>query len=343
MLTVASYASTSRALSKASEQHEIRNQLSLVKAPVESLRMRLGGSADATVVREIDTVSSNADKLSAMLDSYLSPVSRAAVADGGAPVPPVMNVPGTGKKVLIVEGNREILNFLCTRFEETYNVYPAPGVDAAKEMLVDLVPDMVVCDMDSGSTEAYTFCTWLKSAPATAPVPLVVISDNAGQDARVEALNRGAEAFFSKPFSIAELMGTMRSLLDNRDKVKDALADRPAMVADRDFLDRIQSIMKSRMADETLTVDSLARDAFMSTSGLFKRLKALTGMSPGEYITTSRMKEAASLMKNTALSIDDISIKVGFRSHSYFSTCFKNHFGMSPKKYRQLSVPSDGL
>ena len=115
------------------------------------------------------------------------------------------------------------------------------------------------------------------------------------------------------------------------------------MVADRDFLDRIQSIMKSRMADESLTVDSLAADAFMSTSGLFKKLKALTGMSPGEYIVASRMKEAASLLKDTALAIDDVSIKVGFRSHSYFSTCFRKHFGMSPTKYRQLSGPSDGL
>ena len=343
LLTVVSYTSNARAMRMASEKHEISNQLSLIKAPVESLRMRLGGSADATVVREIDTVSSNADKLSAMLDSRLSPGSQIAGADGGAQVPPVVNVPGTGKKVLVVERDRGILNFLCTRFEDMYNVYPAPGMDAAREMLGDLVPDIVVCDTDYGSTESYAFCSWLKSASSTAAVPLVVISDNSGQDARVEAFNRGVEAFFSKPFSIAELLGTMRSLLDNRDKVKDSLAARPAMVADRDFLDRIQSIMKSRMADESLTVDSLAADAFMSTSGLFKKLKALTGMSPGEYIVASRMKEAASLLKDTALAIDDVSIKVGFRSHSYFSTCFRKHFGMSPTKYRQLSGPSDGL
>ena len=327
--------------------HEIRNPLSLVKAPVESLRLRLGKSADGTVVREIDTASRNADKLSEMLDSLLKVhggegYMPAGIQDGEGqtePAPPRMNVPGTGKAVLIVEQDAELMDFLCARLEDVYNVYSARSIQEARKILGENLPDIILCDTDTGTTESYAFCTKLKSAPETAPIPLIVISDNSGEEARVNALNRGAEGFFSKPFSIAELMGAIRSLLVNRDKVKGSIAERPAVSADKDFMDTLQKIMTAHLSDENLSVDVLAEEACMSSSSLFKKLKTLTGMSPGEYITATRMKEAASLMKNTALTIDDISIKVGFRSHSYFSTCFKNRYGMSPKKFRQLSEP----
>ena len=329
--------------------HEIRNPLSLVKAPVESLRLRLGKSADGTVVREIDTVSRNADKLSEMLDSLLkvhggedfdTPDMQQPDPTESASAPPRINVPGTIKSVLLVEKDKEIMDFLCGRLEDTYNVYSARSSAEAWKILEEKLPDIIICDTDTGTTESYAFCTKLKSATETSPIPLIIISDHSGQEARLNALNRGAEGFFSKPFSIAEMMGALRSLLDNREKVKGSMADRPAVSADKDFLKTLQKIMQAHLSDENLSVDTLAEEACMSSSSLFKKLKALTGMSPGEYITATRMKEAASLMKNTALTIDDISIKVGFRSHSYFSTCFKNRYGMSPKKFRQLSEPS---
>lgn len=324
--------------------HEIRNPLSLVKAPVESLRLRLGRSADATVVKEINTVSHNADKLSMMLDSLMN--EHGTVPDfvcqspGNKDVtPPRINVPGTGKSILVIEADPELRDYLCTALEDTYNVYSADGFEIAQSIMNQTVPDIIICDIDTGGTEAFNFCSSIKNGSRTAHVPLVIISDVASQSARLEALDKGAEAFFAKPFSIAEVLGSISAILSNRDKVKASFSDRPAVMDDGNFLENLQSIMKARMSDENLTVDTLAADACMSSSGLFKRLKALTGMSPGEFITASRMKEAAFLMKNTALTIDDISIKVGFRSHSYFSTCFKNRFGMSPKKYRQLSEP----
>lgn len=320
--------------------HEIRNSLSLVKASAESLKERLGHSADDTVVRELDMLNRSADKLSALLDSF---GGINAETDVSPLLPPRINVPGTGKAVLLIEKDRDLSDYLCTSMEGSFNVYPAYGEPEAKEILDSAAPDLVLCDVDTGSTGLFGFCSKLKSSPETAHLPLVVISDNSGQDARVDALNHGAEAVFSKPFSIAELTGAMRSLLENRDRVKDALSERPAVSADKDFMESLEKIMEAHLSDENLSVDVLAAEACMSSSSLFKKLKALTGMSPGEYITASRMKEAASLMKNTALTIDDISIKVGFRSHSYFSTCFKNRFGMSPKKFRELSGPSAGL
>ncbi len=328
--------------------HDILNPLSMVKAPVESLLLRLGRSADATVVEEITTASRNADKLSEILESFINAQTdnnyiapQSVISDKKDILAPRVNVPGTEKTILIVEKDPEILEFICTRLEEKYNVFPARNLKTAEEIIKTNIPDIVICDTDSGTTESYAFCTKLKSGTNTGHIPLVVISDNSGQKARVYAFNHGAEGFFSKPFSLSELMATINSLLGNRDKVKGSLSDRPSIMADKDFLDSLQKIMKAKLSDENLNVDILADEACMSTSGLFKRLKALTGTSPGEYITAYRMKEASTLIKDTNMSIDDISIKVGFRSHSYFSTCFKNNFGMSPKKYRQISTASN--
>ena len=73
----------------------------------------------------------------------------------------------------------------------------------------------------------------------------------------------------------------------------------------------------------------------MSVSSLFKKMKATIGVSPNEFIMISRLKKATDLLKDESLSIEQVSIMVGLRSHAYFSTCFKKQFGISPSLYRE--------
>ena len=93
--------------------------------------------------------------------------------------------------------------------------------------------------------------------------------------------------------------------------------------------------IQEHLSDEDLNVDKLAAVACVSVSSLFKKMKATIGISPNEFITISRLKKAVELLKDDSLSIEQISIMVGFRSHAYFSTCFKKQFGVSPTKYRE--------
>ena len=271
-------------------------------------------------------------------------VERDAAPGAARSLFPTVMVPGAGGNILVVGSDSTLLETLfCSQLGKDYNIYTASDIVAAEDVLEEIIPDIIICDTDAGVAGSYAFCSRLKSAPVTAPVPLMIISRNPAQEARVEAFDHGAEAFFLKPIPIEEVVAQIRSLLANRGFVRESLSGSPSRLADTDFLDNLERIMRERMDDEALDVDSLAEEACMSSSSLFKKLKAMSGMSPGEYITAARMKEAASLLKDTALTVDDISIKVGFRSHSYFSTCFRKHFGTSPTKYRQLSAPSNGL
>ena len=328
--------------------HEIRTPLSLIKAPVESLETRLGKSADATVRNQIALVSRNADKLSSIMEQlltengrrdYISPERPDEVTHPAERLAEI-TVRGARDLVLLVEKDAEMRQFLTLELEKTLDVAAARAAEDVWNILEKATPDAIVCDIDSGGSDAYLLVSKLKSDKTTETLPMIVLSDLQDQKSKVWAMQQGAEAFFSKPFSISELTSALDSLLDNRRKLRASLSEKQGPVPDEDFLPRLQSILKARLHDESFNVEQFASEAYMSLSSLFKKLKAATGMSPGEYITAFRMKEAARLMKDRSLTVDEISIRVGFSSQSYFSTCFKKHFGMSPKKYRQLSEPS---
>ena len=97
----------------------------------------------------------------------------------------------------------------------------------------------------------------------------------------------------------------------------------------------VDEYVQQHLEDESLNVEKLAEIAYVSVSSLFKKMKATIGVSPNEFIMISRLKKATDLLKDESLSIEQVSIMVGFRSHAYFSTCFKKQFGISPSLYRE--------
>ena len=66
---------------------------------------------------------------------------------------------------------------------------------------------------------------------------------------------------------------------------------------------------------------------------LNRKLKAFGKDSPGMLIKTFRMKQAAYLLANNQVNVSEVAYRVGFSSHSYFSSSFKEFFGMSPREF----------
>ena len=243
------------------------------------------------------------------------------------------------KTVMVVTGNARMRDYLCSGLMDSWNVIEASSIQEAKESVASALPKVILLDTGNGSKGEYTFMLWLKSNGATANIPIVSVSSYSKRSFRITAFNAGAEACFFHPFYIDEVGACLESVAKGRETITDYYAGIQGKVTDADFLARLGAVMSDHMSDENLSVGIMAEEMNMSTSSLFKRLKSLKGISPGEYVTEARMKEAASLLKDTALTVDDISIRCGFRSLSYFSTCFKTRFGVSPKKYRLLSEP----
>jgi AraC-like DNA-binding protein len=72
----------------------------------------------------------------------------------------------------------------------------------------------------------------------------------------------------------------------------------------------------------------------VSRSLLFKKVTALIGESPSEFIKRTRLNKAARLIEKNHGNISEIALEVGFCNPSYFAECFKKQFGIAPSQYK---------
>ena len=92
-------------------------------------------------------------------------------------------------------------------------------------------------------------------------------------------------------------------------------------------------MVEEHLEDEDFGVEILGRKVGMSRSQVHRKLRALTNQSPSRFIRSVRLRRAAELLQNKAGSVAEIAYMVGFSSQGYFTTCFREQFGCTPKEY----------
>ena len=101
-------------------------------------------------------------------------------------------------------------------------------------------------------------------------------------------------------------------------------------------LQKATFIVMNHLADSEFNVERFAREMLLSRTGLFTKMQEVAGQTPNDFIVGIRMREAAKMLRTKPeLSILDVSILVGFNSCSYFTKCFRQHFGESPAAWRK--------
>lgn len=109
--------------------------------------------------------------------------------------------------------------------------------------------------------------------------------------------------------------------------------DDAAMSQDERFLAEITRLIERDIDSSELTVASLAAGAGTSPKQLYRRLKALTGSTPVDYIRTIRIKRAAIMLSQGRFTVQEVMYSVGFSDHSYFARCFRAEFGCTPSQF----------
>ncbi len=119
-----------------------------------------------------------------------------------------------------------------------------------------------------------------------------------------------------------------------REEIKSAKTEQLIQATD-DFVDRLDQVILHHLSTPEFGVNELS-DAFcISRKSLYRKVKQHTGQNPNEYIRNYRLEYARKLLEDAELNISDITFKAGFSSTSYFSNCYKKHFGISPKEDRK--------
>ena len=105
---------------------------------------------------------------------------------------------------------------------------------------------------------------------------------------------------------------------------------------DEEFMQQLTRTIEENMAEADFTVDDMAKLLLMSRIQVYRKVKALTGQTPNNFLRDVRLKRAAQLLELTDYSIQEVTYKVGFNDLKYFREKFRDEFGVNPSEYRQV-------
>lgn len=263
---------------------------------------------------------------------------------GASPANKFPEIQGHSNTIMIVEDNDEMSLFLKRQFNGIFNVVEAENGKQALELIQKgAVPNIIISDIMMPEMDGYELCRKIKGSKETCHIPVILLSAKTDVDSYIQGYDYGADAYLQKPFSTELLATTVRSILKNRSRLMEHYASNPivdsvklkANSPDTKFLRITQDYVMEHISDPEMKIDELAEAASTSVSRLQKRMKTLIGIGPNEYIQQLRLKKAAELLLDESIAVSDVSLKVGFASHSYFSSSFRKKYGVTPKQYRE--------
>ena len=245
--------------------------------------------------------------------------------------------------VLYIEDNKELLDFVSLKLSVEYSIYTSDGTNAI-ECALELIPDVIICDLNLPDKNGFEICELLKKDLRTSHIPVIILTASDDPESFSKALGSGADLFLSKPFSIKSLSQSIKSLLFNREKVRFYYSNNIKNIvtnvhvnfgiSEQDFLRKLNDLIEKNIDKSLYTVEELAKDLNISRVQLYRKVKAILGISVSDYINNIRLEKSKELLLNSDQNISEIAYSLGFSSPNYFSTSFKNKFGVTPKEYK---------
>ncbi|MEC7264393.1 MAG: substrate-binding domain-containing protein [Bacteroidota bacterium] len=244
--------------------------------------------------------------------------------------------------LLIVEDNKELASFLEKKLRLDYDIYVSDGTDAVDKAF-DIVPDIIICDVNLPKQNGFEICDMLKKDLRTSHVPVIMLTALSDKDSYLMGLNSGADLYLTKPFSYSILMQSIKSLLYNREKLRMYYTNNIYKIeqtvsfgnSEQEFVKALNGNIKDNLDSPNFSVEQLADNLNVSRSQLYRKVKAILGISISDYINNFKLQRSKSMLETTSLSISEIAYSNGFSSPNYFSTAFKQKYGESPDSYRK--------
>ena len=184
-------------------------------------------------------------------------------------------------------------------------------------------------------------CRKLKTDERTSHIGVILLTARSSQESMIAGLENGADDYLTKPFNREELLLRIHNMIGTRKKIRAKFAGlikvEPKQIAitsvDQKLMERAIEIIEQHMDDEEFSVETFSSLVGMNRVSLYHKIKSLTNLSTREFFTVIRLKRAAQLLRESGLSVTEISYQVGFKDPSHFSKLFKKQFGKTPKEY----------
>ncbi len=328
---------------------EIRHPFALAQIQMETLLEHFRLSPDSSAKKDLNEMAGNLEKINLMIDNLTELRSKESVNSflSGKKIEQTTTLPDItafDATILIVTAADDIFNFFCSMLRGGFNLIRANTDDEAMVQLETQKISLIL--VDSGNEDEISkdieLCRSIKKNSATAHKPVILLTSNYDISSRVYALSCGADSYLVKPLSRDILVATITNLLDNRNAIRRHYSENPAIntvqlenrAPDNVLMRNIHEFIYRNIGNADLKVEDVAIANNVSLSKLQKKMKTILNVSPAQYILSLRLKKAEELLKDRNISIEEISRKTGFASHSYFTSCFRKHYGCTPMQYR---------
>ena len=247
--------------------------------------------------------------------------------------------------ILVVDDHPDVRGYIRKHLEPDYHVIEARDGREGSDAALEIIPDLVISDVMMPRLDGFQFCEALKTNAKTSHIPVILLTAKAGEENKLAGLETGADDYLIKPFSAKELHARVRNLIELRRKLRERfrregllqLREIVVTSVEETFLQKLMQVAEQHLADEDFDLDVLRRELNMGQKQLYRKIKALTGQTPTDFIRTLRLRRAKQLLEQHARTISEIAFQVGFNNLSYFSKCFREEFGQLPSEFGKTS------
>ena len=248
---------------------------------------------------------------------------------------------GEKMQILVIDDNSDILSYVSHILGDAYTIITATNGKEGIEKAISIIPDLIISDVMMPVMDGLTCTQKLKSMVQTSHIPIILLTAYSSDEQKLAGVNSGADAHMTKPFNAKLLKAMVHNLIDNRSNLRRYFTDNHIAVrtndatdTDKQFIEHFRVLVEQNIENAEFNIEDMGKEIGMSIVQLYRKVKALTGLAPKEYLRISRLKYADHLLATTKLNINEIAYKCGFSSPNYFSKCYKDYFGRTPKSNR---------
>ena len=243
--------------------------------------------------------------------------------------------------VLVVDDNHDIVEFISSNLMSDYDVLTASNGQEALDVLSSKDVSIIISDVMMPGIDGYELCRRVKSEIKTSHIPVILLTARTTDESKLQGLELGADDYVTKPFNMDVLLLRVQKLMEwsqkshqqFRQKVDVSPSEITITPLDEKFVKSALKIVEDNIANSDFTVEMLAQQIGMSRSALYKKIMAVTGLGPAEFIRTVRIKRGKALLERSQMQITEIAYSVGFNSLKSFTMNFKAEYGLTPSEY----------
>jgi signal transduction histidine kinase/AraC-like DNA-binding protein len=244
--------------------------------------------------------------------------------------------------VMIAEDNEDMRSFIGDTLKTRFAVVSAEDGIEAFEKIVTQVPDLVITDWMMPRMDGNTLCEKLKTHPATSHIPIIMLTAKADQQSKLAGLETGADDYLTKPFDARELRIRVNNLIGQRKKLRELYRQQitlhPKEVSikspDAVFLEKVLALLEANHNNALFGVEEFTYEIGLSRMQLHRKLKALTGNSPGDFLRQFRLEKAKQLLRLPGIQVSEVAYQTGFNNLSNFAKAFKEFTGLTPSEFK---------